>query len=70
MRLIITLKLLMSRKKRRTKMKLRSQIVKEISDRIAEYKVLMIDHDNNQDAVNELESAVHELENLLEWINE
>jgi hypothetical protein len=51
-------------------MKLRSQIVKEISDRIAEYKVLMIDHDNNQDAVNELESAVHELENLLEWINE
>jgi hypothetical protein len=60
----------MSRKKRRTKMKLRSQIVKEISDRIAEYKVLMIDHDNNQDAVNEIESAVHELENLLEWINE
>jgi len=60
----------MSRKKRRTKMKLRSQIVKEISDRIAEYKVLMIDHDNNQDAVNELESAVHELEHLLEWINE
>jgi len=60
----------MSRRKRRTKMKLRSQIVKEISDRIEEYKGLMIDHDNNQDAVNELESAVHELENLLEWINE
>jgi len=60
----------MSKQKRRTKMKLRSQIVKEISDRIAEYKVLMIDHDNNQDAVNEIESAVHELENLLEWINE
>ena len=60
----------MSRQKRRMKMKLRSQIVKEINDRIAEYKVLMVDHDNNQDAVNELESAVHELENLLEWINE
>jgi hypothetical protein len=30
----------------------------------------MLDPDNNQDAVNELESAVHELENLLEWINE
>ena len=55
---------------RRTKMKLRSQIVKEISDRIDEYKGLMIDHDNNQDAVHELESAIHELEHLLEWINE
>ena len=51
-------------------MKLRSQIVKEISDRIVEYKGLMVEHDNNQDAVNELESAVHELEHLLEWINE
>ena len=60
----------MSRKKRRTKMKSSEEIVKEINDRIAEYKVLMIDHDNNQDAVNEIESAVHELENLLEWINE
>lgn len=60
----------MSRQKRRTKMKSSEQIIKEINDRIAEYKVLMVDHDNNQDAVNELESAVHELENLLEWINE
>ena len=60
----------MSRQKRRTKMKSSEQIVKEINDRIAEYKVLAMDHDNNQDAVNELESAVHELENLLEWINE
>jgi len=51
-------------------MKSSEQIVKEINDRIEEYKGLMIDHDNNQDAVNELESAVHELEHLLEWINE
>ena len=60
----------MSRKKRRTKMKSSEEIVKEISDRIDEYKGLMLDHDNNQDAVNELESAVHELAHLLEWINE
>lgn len=57
-------------RKRRMKMKSSEQIVKEINDRIAEYKVLMVDHDNNQDAVNELESAVHELENLLEYIND
>jgi|APGre2960657373_1045057.scaffolds.fasta_scaffold760292_2 hypothetical protein len=60
----------MSRKKRRTKMKSSEEIVKEINDRIAEYKVLAMDHDNNQDAVDELESAVHELAHLLEWINE
>ena len=60
----------MSRKKRRTKMKSSEQIAKEISDRIAEYKVLMVEHNNNQSAVDELESAVHELEHLLEWINE
>ncbi len=60
----------MSRKKRRTKMKSSEEIVKEINDRIAEYKVLVMDHDNNQDAVHELESAVHELAHLLEWINE
>ena len=60
----------MLRKKRRTKMKLRSQIVKEISDRIEEYKGLQIDHDNNQDVVHELNSVINELENLLEWINE
>jgi hypothetical protein len=51
-------------------MKLRSQIVKEISDRIVEYKALMVEHNNNQSAVDELESAIHELEHLLEWINE
>ena len=60
----------MSSRKRRTKMKSSEEIVKEINDRIAEYKVLVMDHDNNQDAVNELESAVHELAHLLEWINE
>ena len=60
----------MSSKKRRTKMKSSEQISKEISDRIAEYKVLMVEHNNNQSAVDELESAVHELEHLLEWINE
>ena len=60
----------MSKAKRRTKMKLRSQIVKEISDRIVEYKTLQVEHDNSQDAVNLLESAIDELENLLEWINE
>ena len=60
----------MSRKKRRMKMKLRSQIVKEISDRIEEYKGLQIDHDNNQDVVHELNSVINELENILEWINE
>jgi len=60
----------MSRKKRRTKMKSSEQIVKEINDRIVEYKTLQVEHDNNQDAVNLLESAIHELEHLLEWINE
>ena len=60
----------MSRQKRRTKMKSSEQIAKEISDRIAEYKVLMVEHNNNQSAVDELESAVHELAHLLEWINE
>ena len=51
-------------------MKSSEQISKEISDRIAEYKVLMVEHNNNQSAVDELESAIHELEHLLEWINE
>ena len=60
----------MSRKKRRTKMKSSEEIVKEISDRIVEYKALMVEHNNNQSAVDELESAVHELAHLLEWINE
>jgi len=60
----------MSRKKRRTKMKSSEEIAKEISDRIAEYKVLMVEHNNNQSAVDELESAIHELDHLLRWINE
>jgi len=60
----------MSSKKRRMKMKSSEQIVKEINDRIVEYKTLQVEHDNNQDAVNLLESAIHELEHLLEWINE
>jgi len=60
----------MSRRKRRTKMKSSEQIAKEISDRIAEYKVLMVEHNNNQSAVDELESAIHELDHLLRWINE
>jgi len=51
-------------------MKSSEQIAKEISDRIAEYKVLMVEHNNNQSAVDELESAIHELAHLLEWINE
>jgi len=61
---------LMSRKKRRTKMKSSEQIAKEISDRISEYKALMVEHNNNQSAVDELESAIHELDHLLRWINE
>lgn len=60
----------MSRKKRRTKMKSSEEIAKEISDRIVEYKALMIEHNNNQSAVDELESAIHELDHLLRWINE
>ena len=60
----------MSRKKRRTKMKSSEEIAKEISDRIVEYKALMVEHDNNQSAVDELESAIHELDHLLRWINE
>ncbi len=51
-------------------MKSSEQIIKEINDRIVEYKPLLVEHDNNQDAVNLLESAIHELEHLLEWINE
>ena len=51
-------------------MKTSNQIVQEINDRIAEYKALMIEHDNNQDAVHELQTTIHELDHLLEWINE
>ena len=60
----------MSRKKRRTKMKSSEEIAKEINDRIVEYKALMVEHNNNQSAVDELESAIHELDHLLRWINE
>jgi len=60
----------MSRQKRRMKMKSSEEIVKEISDRIVEYKALMVEHNNNQSAVDELESAIHELDHLLRWINE
>ena len=51
-------------------MKLRSQIVKEISDRIEEYKGLQVEHNNDPKAVDELETVIHELEHLLEWANE
>ena len=51
-------------------MKSSEQITKEISDRIAEYKVLMVEHNNNESAVDELESAIHELQDLLVYINE
>lgn len=51
-------------------MKSSEQIAKEISDRIAEYKHLMVEHNNNQSAVDELESAIHELQDLLVYINE
>lgn len=51
-------------------MKSSEQITKEISDRISEYKALMVKHNADQSAVDELESAVHELDHLLRWINE
>jgi len=51
-------------------MKSSEEIVKEISDRITEYKALMVEHNNDQSAVDELESAIHELVHLLEWANE
>ena len=46
------------------------QIIQEIKDRIVDNESLMVEHDNNQDVVHELESAINELKNLLEWINE
>ena len=51
-------------------MKSSEQIVKEINDRILEYKALMVKHNADQSAVDELESAIHELDHLLRWINE
>ena len=52
------------------KMKTAEVICKEISDRILEYKDLQDEHGNNMDGWKELESAIHELEHLLEWANE
>lgn len=45
------------------------EITEEIEARLLEYDQLGIDHANNENAVHELESAVNELKNLLEWIN-
>ena len=44
------------------------QVVKEIEGRIAEYGDLMIAHDNNQEATQELKIAICELSHLVEWI--
>ena len=44
------------------------QVVKEIEGRIAEYEDLMIAHDNNQEATQELKIAICELSHLVEWI--
>jgi len=51
-------------------MKTAEVICKEINDRIVEYKDLQVEHGNNMDAWRELESAIVELEHLLEWANE
>ncbi len=51
-------------------MKQAEVICKEIHDRIAEYKGLQVEHGNDPKAVDELETVIHELEHLLEWINE
>ena len=52
------------------KMKTAEAILKEINDRIAEYKGLQVEHNNDPKAVDELETVIHELEHLVEWINE
>ena len=51
-------------------MKTAEVICKEIHDRISEYKGLQVEHDNDPKAVEELETVIHELEHLVEWINE
>ena len=51
-------------------MKSSEQITKEINDRIEEYQGLQVEHDNDPKAVEELETVIHELVHLLEWINE
>lgn len=47
-----------------------NEITEEIKARLLEYEQLGIEHDNNENAVHELESAVNELKNLLEWIEQ
>ena len=44
------------------------QVVKEIEGRIAEYEDLMITHDNNQEATQDLRISICELSHLVEWI--
>jgi hypothetical protein len=51
-------------------MKSSEAICKEIHDRIAEYKGLQVEHNNDQKAMDELESAIIELQSVLEWANE
>lgn len=51
-------------------MKSSEAICKEIHDRIAEYKDLQVEHNNDQNAVDGLETLIHELVHLLEWANE
>ena len=55
-------------KEKETYMRNIKQVVKEIEGRIAEYQDLMIAHDNNQDATQELKIAICELSHLVEWI--
>jgi predicted DNA-binding protein len=49
-------------------MRTSKQVIKEIEGRIEEYEDLLIAHDNNQDAVHELNVAISELSHLAEWI--
>jgi hypothetical protein len=49
-------------------MRTAKQIIKEIEGRIAEYEDLLIAHDNNQEATQELKIAICELSHLAEWI--
>ena len=51
-------------------MKQANEIIEEIEARLLEYKDLGVDHANDQNAVHELESAVNELEHLLNWIKQ
>lgn len=52
-------------------MKQAEAICKEIHDRIVEYKAMQAKPAYKEmDGWRELESAIHELEHLLEWANE